>query len=153
MKIICYFLALWKRYFDRENETARATASLAFNQQAAQNLMNYDYPLIGEVLYTAILNTSEITGIVPLRAVEQLFFNVPIKQAKEGYLIFCYSCFYRRSYAPTADKIRRILQNEITVLAGFYNLPALSLAVNFGADSRVYFGVCYTADKNKGITI
>ena len=121
----------------REEAKAREYANVAINSSA-------DYELIAEMMAEAINNTVDVTHLLPVRNLSQLFTQHWFGKIPSGIWAFQYQGYYVKGYGMTAEAVQRILQSELNRLCGVYQYPALTIHVTFGANNVVSIKVAFT---------
>lgn len=135
----------YQEYLERENKKTRDETKKRVMQEMYNNLQP-QYELVAEILFEAINNTVEITHLLPIQRLSQIFCQFWLGQLSSGVWYFEYRGRYRKGFGMTAEDIQRILQSELTRLCGIYGHPPLSVHIAFDAAAVVKIRVAYTYD-------
>ena len=92
----------------------------------------------------SINNTADITHLLPIGNLSQLFTQPWLGRIPCGVWSFQYQGRYVKGYGMTAEAVQRILQSELNRLCGVYQYPALTIHVTFGANNVVTIKVAPT---------
>ena len=137
------FAASYRNHWEKANAEARAAAKSAEYANVAA-VSREDYEVVGEMMAESINNTADITHLLSIANLSQLFTQPWLGRLACGVWAFRYQGRYTKGYGMTAEAVQRILQSELNRLCGVYQYPALTIHVTFGANNVVTIKVAPT---------